>query len=68
MTDRVGDSERCLRRPLKAESMVLPLHEGHEQTEAAASAAGPELLVVSVIGFLIVAAALGYVVNQYTGA
>jgi uncharacterized protein (DUF983 family) len=48
--------------------MVLPLHEGHEQTEAAASAAGPELLVVSVIGFLIVAAALGYVVNQYTGA
>jgi hypothetical protein len=48
--------------------MVLPLHQGHEQTEAAASAISPELLIVSVIGFLVVAGVLGYVVNQYTGS
>lgn len=53
--------------PTEVAGMVLPLHEGHEQTEAAASAASPELLVVSVLGFLIVAAVLGYVINQYAG-
>lgn len=53
-----------MRRPVKAKRLVTLLHEGHEQTEAA----GPELFVVSVVGFLVVAAALGYAVTQYAGA
>lgn len=45
--------------------MLIPLHEGHEPTEAAASGASPGLLALSVIGFLVVAAVLGYVINRY---
>lgn len=45
--------------------MPIPLHEGHETTEAAASGASPELFALSVVGFLVVAAVLGYVINRH---
>lgn len=45
---------------------MIPLHEGHEPTESAAAATlTPEMFALSVIGFLVVAAVLGYVIDQY---
>jgi hypothetical protein len=44
---------------------MIPLHGGHQHTEAASTTLGTEFLVISVVGFLIGAALIGYAVNQY---
>lgn len=45
--------------------MQVLLHEGHEHTETASAAVGPETVIVTLLGFLLVVALLGFVVKRY---
>lgn len=48
--------------------MSVVLHEGHQHSESASSAVGPETMVLLTIGLLVIGGLAAYAAVRYTSA